>query len=218
MLSSKEKSRIKELHKVDFRGLIFAYGGIRSIFKSRLFWTACNFSLLFSTLLYLLIGIDQFINLINSICNIGLAIEGGLVGLSLAGLTLVVSFGGDKLINRIIKKAENDFFKKSKLKPSIYQSTISKFGYAVVIQIFSLFILFIIKLCADIKYSLPIDAALIINSITVFIALFFLTYSFLLTLQMTLNVFTLGQMNHFTLFMERILERQKQEQTKNDPS
>jgi predicted transporter len=97
---------------------------------------------------------------------------------------------------------------KGEFETSMYQTTIAKFSYAVFVQVITLIFLFGIRVIVQLGVESPSLTANVMNCLGLFTMFFLMSYSFLLVIQMTLNVFTLGQSNHFTNIIEAIKNRE----------
>jgi hypothetical protein len=154
--------------------------------------------------------------------DIGLSLDGGLIGLSLAGLTLIVTFGSEKLLKTMVRlKIQKHFENKDSMSQVIgfsgYQTAVSKFGFAVIIQVFSLIILFFFKLFLALELSFSnekLNANL--NCIYLCLAIFLILYSLFLVVQMTINIYTISQMNHSVYFSECVKEFLEEKRKKEE--
>ncbi|MBU3659138.1 MAG: hypothetical protein FGM14_04675 [Flavobacteriales bacterium] len=189
-------------------GLFIVYGGWKFLVKPS-FYIALILSLvLFFFLLFSTRSANSILNLITKINELGLDLDGGLIGLTLAGLTLIVTFGSDRLMKQLIKGNLLKAIDEEK-KPgfSAYQTTVSKFGFAVFVQIITLIFLFVINLF--IELNLTIDSESIckfLNCLFLSLEFFLIVYSLFLVVQMTLNIYTISQMNHSVYFSDITLE------------
>lgn len=210
---NKYENHFKSLHKEGVKGLWSIYGEKNFLIKPPII-----VSFLLTTIICVLIGsiMDNqgMLTLLKGSINIGLALEGGLIGLTLAGLTLIVTFGSDKLMNHLIRDNLINAVAENKLpEHSIYQRTVAKFTFAVVVQIVSLLVLFIVNIFDNFEFSFQSEKGnMVVNTLTLFGCLFLMFYSLILVLQMTFNIFTLSQINHAVLSKEeqrRILNELK---------
>lgn len=205
------EKHFKKLHDGGFKGLFYIYGRFYGLLSSRSLWVAFVVS---AIVIYLVWNANksnkEIISYINSIIDIGISVDGGLLGLSLAGLTLVVTFGSGDFMKAIVNMAVNEAQESNKFKKSIYQSTTAKFGFAVFIQILTLITLIIVKVIIKVELHAPLQVAKTINFTVIFLSIFLLLYSLFLVAQMTLNIFTLGQENHLVYF-EKVLGEKKEE-------
>jgi hypothetical protein len=92
-----ELSEMEKLHPYGLKGLLVVYD-IRKICKNPSFFI----SIIITLILFLVFILGDFsskklFDIIIKTVDIGLSLDGGLIGLSLAGLTLIVTFGSEKL-------------------------------------------------------------------------------------------------------------------------
>lgn len=86
---------------------------------------------------------------------------------------------------------------------SAYQTAVSKFSFAVFVQVLTLIVLIFVQILASLNLSFNNDFYNeFINTFLLFLCLTLVFYSLLLVVQMTLNIFTISQMNHMVYFDE----------------
>lgn len=201
-MKDKKFDTLEKTHLVGFKGLWKIYGGLRFLIKT-------SFIVAFITSILILIvvntgvvKVDSLFDVIKELSEVGLSLEGGLIGLTLAGLTLIVTFGSDNLMKRIVKnRIKTDLKEKNGVGLSGYQTAVSKFTFAVFVQIFTLIVLFLGKFFIGLKLSFDDNYwNHIINKTYLFIEILLILYSLFLLLQMTLNIFTMSQMNHSVMY------------------
>ncbi|TNF48824.1 MAG: hypothetical protein EP305_04435 [Bacteroidetes bacterium] len=202
------KNDFERLHPMGFRGLFKVYGGASFLWKPS-FILAFILSLVVFFISFLG-GFDsnEVLDQIASVIDIGMSLDGGLIGLTLAGLTLIVTFGSERLLKHMVKlNITEAFVKKEAPGFSSYQTAVAKFGFAVFIQVITLIILFGYSIGLRFSFSCPDqETNLLINSIYLSIAVFLILYSLFLVVQMTINIFTISQMNHGVYFSDSIKE------------
>lgn len=207
-----EPTEIEILHPYGLKGLLIVYD-FRNLWKNPSFYLAAIVALL--TFLVLVFGgfsSKKLFALIGEIVDTGLTLDGGLIGLSLAGLTLIVTFGSEKLLQSMVmlsvrKPFEKDAPKNAKVGFSGYQTAVSKFGFAVFVQVISLIVLFFYNLISKLELSFSSSSLnMYFNSFYLGFAVFFIIYSLFLVVQMTVNIFTISQMNHSIYFSECVKE------------
>jgi hypothetical protein len=210
--NSDELSDIEKLHPFGLKGLLVVYD-IRKICKNPSFFI----SITITFILFLVFILGDFsskklFDMIIKTVDIGLSLDGGLIGLSIAGLTLIVTFGSEKLLKIIVmlkiqKTYENEDLTSQVIGFSGYQTAVSKFGFAVFIQVLSLIIFFFFELSLSLELSFnneKLNANF--NCIYLCFAIFLILYSLFLVGQMTINIFTISQMNHSVYFSECVKE------------
>ncbi|MGV3610215.1 MAG: hypothetical protein ACO1N0_04635 [Fluviicola sp.] len=211
--NKKEKlSEIELLHPYGLKGLLTVYD-FRNIWKNPSFYLAAIIGLLtFFALIFGGYSSEKLFELTGKIVDTGLSLDGGLIGLSLAGLTLIVTFGSEKLLKAMVMSSVRKLFEKkgptnSKVGFSGYQTAVSKFGFAVFVQVISLIALFFYNLISKLELSFTNDSMNVsFNSFYLSMAVFLIIYSFFLVVQMTINIFTISQMNHSVYFSECVKE------------
>jgi hypothetical protein len=225
--NKEELSDIELLHPYGLKGLLRVYD-FRNVWKNPSFYVSAIITLI--TFLVLILGdfsSKKLFELIEKIVDTGLSLDGGLVGLSLAGLTLIVTFGSEKLLKSIVMLNIRKPFEKEGSKKEIgfsgYQTAVSKFGFAVFVQVISLIVLFFYNLISKLELSFSNDNLNIyLNCIYLAFAVFLIVYSLFLVVQMTINIFTISQMNHSVYFSECVEEfmqeiKKKEEEEKSNP-
>jgi hypothetical protein len=192
----------KALHLDGFKGLWKVYGGW-SFLTDKSFIISF---LLTATVCLIIAGCNlpasqTYALLIDNI-NVGLALDGGLIGVTLAGLTLIVTFGSETLMRNLVRVNLKEALDEGRVPGfSIYQKAVSKFTFAVIVQILTLILLFFIKIISGLKMSFTSDCYnQVVNILAIFMCLFLLFFSLFLLVQMTLNIFTISQMNHAVFF------------------
>ncbi|MCC7454203.1 MAG: hypothetical protein IT222_08570 [Crocinitomix sp.] len=215
--SKKETSddHFKNLHKDGFKGLWKIYSENNSLIKRPIIISF----LLTSVICFIVAGHvngENLLILLDENINIGLALEGGLIGLTLAGLTLIVTFGSDKLMihlvrDNLLKAQSNGEFPKY----SVYQRSVAKFTFAVMVQVITLLVLFITNIFLKLNLSFSDELGnQTVNILCFFLCLFLMFYSLILVFQMTLNIFTISQINHSVLSKEEMLKITDEEAVK----
>ncbi len=212
----KYEEHFKTLHKEGFKGLWKIYADENFLIKPPII-----ISFLLAAIICLGIALfadnKQLLVLIDNIVNIGLGLEGGLIGLTLAGLTLIVTFGSDKLMKHLVRDNLLKAIEAERPpKHSVYQRSVAKFTFAVFVQILTLLVLFTVNILMKLKVSLPnVKVNEAINILTFFLCLFLLFYSLILVLQMTLNIFTISQINHGVLSKDEMLNLMNSHENKS---
>lgn len=209
--------QFKRVHQDDIAGVLFHYKGLKGIIASRSLRISVILAIIGLIVLYLKdLPTNDQIEIISLLVDIGISVDGSLIGLSLAGLTLVVTFGSGDFMKTVISLTIKEVKEGRKLDSSIYQSATTKFTYAVLIQIITLIYLICIKLISAMHFNSTYFIASWVNMIVIFFAILLLFYSLLLILKMTLNIFTLGQQNHLIFFKNEIEKDNKLSEEEND--
>jgi len=205
-VKNKNFDTAKDIHKTGIGGLWLTYGSWRFIIKPS-FWFAFVAALVFQFILGQNDKSDSY-DLIKKLSDIGISLEGSLVGLSLAGLTLIVTFGSERLLKRLVKDSIKEDVKNRKgYNFSGYQTVVSKFGFAVLVQIIALIVLFGYSLIAQMNLSFDNEKLnILFNKIYFFFGVFLVLYSLFLLIQMTINIFNISQMNHAVIYNESTKE------------
>jgi hypothetical protein len=208
----------KNLHKDGFGGLWKIYGEYNFLIKPPII-----ISFLLSSVICIIVAVhvndENLLVLLHENINIGLALEGGLIGLTLAGLTLIVTFGSDKLMihlvrDNLLNAQSNGEFPKY----SVYQRSVAKFTFAVMVQVITLLVLFITNIFLKLNLSFSNELGnQTVNILCFFLCLFLMFYSLILVFQMTLNIFTISQINHSVLSKEEILKIMNEEAVREEP-
>lgn len=196
----------EKLHVTGLSGLFDIYGGF-TFLKRIAFCLTLIITIIFSIILYTQNQDNDFLLLtIDKTVNVGFGIIAALLGLSLAGLVLIVSFGNMTLLKALvrgnIKKAIKD---NSDIGFSSYQTIIAKFTFAVFVQVTTLIFLILIYFFKILEIELIyLDLVYYINFITLSLIFFSILYSLILLGHMVINIFTIAQMNHMVIFKEVI--------------
>lgn len=219
-MKNKEKDNVEKLHPYGFKGLIEVYGGW-AFLKKPSFYLSFIFSI--SVFVFSLISDSsekELFDLIKDVVETGISLDGGLIGLTLAGLTLIVTFGSEKLLKRMVKLEVEKSFEEKRLPTfSGYQTAVSKFSFAVFVQVLTLVVLFIYKLTLGFSFSFKWNILNgIFNSFYLSLAVFLVFFSLLLVVQMTLNIFTISQMNHSVYFKESVDEVLESAKKSDEPT
>ncbi|MFM6934761.1 MAG: hypothetical protein ACKOXP_04905 [Flavobacteriales bacterium] len=198
-------NKIKELHPLDFRGLAQIYQ-FRKIHKNKSFIFSIGVALICFQIIHCS-GIDsiKLRGVLNNLIQIGLTLNAGLIGLSLTGLTLIVTFGSEKLLMKGIELNYDKNFQNEKvneeLEYSMYQKSVAKFTFSILVQIIALFLFISYSINGSFGWNIQ-NHPVFFNNFFIFVGLFFIAYPLALVLQMTLNIFSLSQINHIVYFYD----------------
>lgn len=212
-MSLSPEERFKKIHEGGLAGIMYHYGGLKGIFKSK----SLQVSVFFSSLIVLaMILIEknntELLVYLMMIYDVGISVDGGLIGLSLAGLTLVVTFGSGNFMKTLVRLSIEDTSETGEIQNSIYQTTTAKFAYAVFVQVLTLITLIGIKTIAGLELKISSNLAIVVNYIALWAAIILVFYSLLLVARMTINIFTVGQHSHLIYYKEVLDEDSKKSQ------
>ncbi len=204
MKKTSDPPDFEKLHEFDLSGLWNVYGKWIFLIKR-----SFVISFFLSAILTIIVACQnkpakEVYDILTDNISLGIGLEGGLIGLSLAGLTLIVTFGSDSLMRHLVRSnIEKALKEKKELSYSAYQTAVSKFSFAVFIQILTLIVLLIVKVLAGLELCYYDDFYNeLTNTLLLFVCLLLVFYSLMLVVQMTLNIFTISQMNHMVYFEE----------------
>lgn len=206
-----EVNEFEKLHVFGLSGLFKVYGRF-TVLKRLAFYLSLFPSLILSIVYFFVIEPSDFgLSLINKILENGFGIISSLIGLSLAGLVLIVSFGNISLLKSLVStNIRTALREKKEIGFSSYQSLIAKFTYAVFVQAVTLFLYFLIYIIIGFNVELNnLFIVSMINFITFLSIVFFALYSIILIAHMIINIFTIAQMNHMVIFKEVVDEEIK---------
>lgn len=200
---------LEEIHPMGFWGVLKVHKGISQELKHWTFWLGMIFSILvLLCLIYNDLSNRNLQNFLKEITEIGIGAISALIGLSITGLVLIVSFIEGSTARRMVKiqvKEHNEHGINSKNQFSIYQEIVAKFTWAVLIQGVSFINLWLVYLFSILELPFVLKTgANIFNLMVIGILCFLILYSVLLIIQMCLNIFTLSQVNHSTIYVENI--------------
>lgn len=194
---------IKEKFKPGFQGIIFNSGGISKLFCTKFNLSAVILTVIISVVYYLNVSkISEEIRLIETLISIAISLLSGIVGLSLAGLTLIITFSNPEVIEYSSKNQFEQFEKDNYFNVSYYQKAIAKFSFIVFFQVCTLILFFIISIFKGFKIEICECHAHIINAITFCLGFYFIVFSLILVLVSILNLFTFSQTSNFFNFMK----------------
>lgn len=213
MLSQEEeKAQVSYIFQGGFKGLLNACKPLKELFPLKITLWSIIPALLFVIILFLLKSPNSsLLKILGDIVNNGMSILGVLIGVGLGGFILIVSFGSQGLIDLSVKRQVQEFKVTEKLEHSYIQKSTAKYAF-IVLMLFGIFLGFLI-LFLVIEFDLEASKhlATILNHIGIFVSTTLLIYGIILTLQLVLNIFTLGQTSTLQLFME------KKDETKIEP-
>jgi magnesium-transporting ATPase (P-type) len=208
IFTKSELLTFKKLHKISIKG-IYTILKSRQIFKKITF----IFSLLFSIITIIFVfyfQIERSYVLLDNTTGMVLEIFPNLLGFSFGAYSLIVGFSNIDFLRRGTKMKRN----------SLYQFLTATFAFALLIQIVSLFLSFIIQwiIRNNVSILLPEFYANLLNQIFLFLVLFFTIYAILLIPFVITNLFTLSQVNHLYLTIENYRSARKSQFYSNLPN
>jgi hypothetical protein len=194
---------IKEKFKSGFQGIIFNSGGISKLLCTKFNLGAVILTLIISVVYYFNISkISEEIRLIDALISISISLLSGIVGLSLAGLTLIITFSNPEVIEYCSKNQFEQFEKENYFNVSYYQKAVAKFAFIVFFQVCTLIIFFTISIFRGFNIEICECYAHLINAITFCFGFYFIVFSLILVLVSILNLFTFSQTSNFFNFMK----------------
>lgn len=182
-----EIEQIKKKHNGNFKTLCTIYLKNERLKKSKQMWTALGITIVLSLILFFVIEPIKFLDILEETLNKILSILPNILGFTLTGYALLLSFGSSEFMEEITTQNDEGF--------SFYQHFSSIFAWSIIIQASTLFIAFIISVIAD--YNIYYEYAEVVNGTVFIIIIFFSLYSLLLVSRLVLNVFSFGQIIQF---------------------
>jgi hypothetical protein len=192
-----------ETHKMGIKGIFKAYPP-KEIIKAKSFIISAILTVIFTISVYIF-HIDVF-NALGYLSDTVISIFPNLLGFNLGGYVFVLGFGSVELLKRMTENKKNT-------KRSIFQKISGIFAFSLMMQATCLLLAFIIAFSSKIGISYNFITKFIIpyfthfNYFFFFLLLFLTFYSFFLLIRLIINVFTFGQMYHFTLAAERFSDK-----------
>lgn len=210
LTEEEERKQVFRVFQGGFKGLIDACKPLKEVFPPKItFWSILP-ALVFAIILFLLNTTNPvLLKILGDVVNNGLAILGVLIGVGLGGFILIVSFGSQGLIDLSVKRQLEDFREVEKLEHSYIQKSTAKYAF-IVLMLFAIFItLLIIFLVIEFDIEASKKVSMSMNYIGIILSTGLLIYGIVLTLQLVLNIFTLGQTSTLELFMKKKDEKDK---------
>lgn len=198
-----EKKEISKVFQGRLKGIVIISGGLWE-----LFWTKFNLVSLLITVFILSFyflsvdSLEQSHVALSNLTESGVAILGSIVGLSLAGLTLIIAFSNTALISNSITSQLRKYLKDKTLTPSYFQKAVAKFSFIVLFQIMSLIFFLVINILCGYEIKSNSSYAFGVNKVIYTIALYFMIFSLVLVVASIVNLFTISQTSNFLDFME----------------
>ncbi|SFB07285.1 hypothetical protein [Algoriphagus aquimarinus] len=201
------KKPINQIHKGDFRTLLFIYD-IKRIRESKPFW----FSLIISIFILLLsIRIDLF-DILGFLIEAGYKIIPSILGLAFASFGIIISVSNSNPISRLIDNDITRFDDNMTVGISTFQKVLAIISWAIIIQSIFLISLIFVDFTLSLKLkSIFCDSIItnIFNYIILFLFSILFFYSILLIPRTLLNLFNYGQLINFVSILEKIKQEKK---------
>jgi hypothetical protein len=204
-MEKEEIDFINSKFKPSFRGIIEASGGWKELLwtKFHLFSGAISFCVI---ILYFLniSSIKESFDLIKTVGESAISLLGGIVGLSLAGLTLIITFGNPDMIARGSKYQYKQYSEKGDFEASYFQVAIAKFAFIVFYQILVLIVFFLISLFQDMDIEVNPALAFSTNTVVFCLSCHLLIFSLVLVIALIFNLFSFSQNSNFHNFASNV--------------
>lgn len=186
---------IKRNRESSYRAILINYGLSRLFGSIPFILSVCLTIVAFvAALCY---GLDVY-KFNEHLINSALSIFPSLLGFSLGGFAIIVSFNNKEFLEKISKNVVD--LEKGKVSPSLFQKVIAVFAYGIIIQALSLLISFFLKYSYEFLFHISLELEkdiLDVGNFSAFILLtFFLSYSLLLVPYIVKNVYGFGQITH----------------------
>ena len=190
-----EAKKIREDHPTSFRGIYKSYS-IKDVYESKPFWGSIISTLVLGWLFFF--SDKNFYELLVVINEKVINLYPNLLGFNLGGYALIIGFGNNDLIKSLTKKGKNK-------KNSIFQRLNGIFAFTLILQAFVLIFAFITELVLSLNLDAYSDSIYYFtNGFSLFVLTFFGLWGILILPILIANVFTFGQLHHFSLTKERI--------------
>ncbi|KAB7730108.1 hypothetical protein F5984_13070 [Rudanella paleaurantiibacter] len=190
-----ELEQIRKDHPFGFKGIFYSYD-YNEIRESKPFWLSilCSVILLIMTYFFE----KQYYDVVLLLATQIIAIFPNLLGFNLGGYALIVGFGNSDLLQSMTRKSP----KKS---TSIFQQLSGIFAFAILIQIGAFISAFFVNFVIQLKFDpcerlLANSVNIVVTSVLSFLGL----WGLFIIPNLVSNVFTFGQMHHFSLTMKRM--------------
>jgi hypothetical protein len=201
MVTAEENKIIKEFFAPDLKGIVKNSGGCKALFYTKYNLIAVMLTTVASFLYWLKnFNIEQSIEIVKTLNSTSISLLSGIVGLSLAGLTLIITFSNPYLVNRGIEIQVSNLKKQEILKASYFQKAIAKFSFIVFFQIITLIVFFISSIFEKFGFVVTSQIARCTNGIFFTIGFYLITFSLILVVASIFNLFTFSQTSNFVNF------------------
>jgi len=139
--------------------------------------------------------------MIDIIVQDALTVFPNLIGFILGGFAIIIGFGNKEFLLKASKPLSTG--------KSLYQSYSFVFAMSLSILTFTLLVSFIYHLVISVNIAISASQAFVFNILFLFLILFLVFISLLSVLDMVINVFSLAQAHHSTLFLEQKKQKKK---------
>jgi hypothetical protein len=211
-MSNHNKKLVEGLYKTSWRGLYFILKERRT-FRKLPFILSLMLSILISLTSAILFP-EKTYNILIQTADLAFSFFPGLLGFSLGGYAVAVGFTNTELIKLSAKRDE----------PSIYQLLNVVFASAIIIQVFTTLIAFIVTWTIRVNISdyIPVSSTILattINTIILFLLLLGIIYSLIISIYVVLNLWSISQLNNSYYSAQKFKEenaKDKNEQEDKD--
>jgi ABC-type multidrug transport system fused ATPase/permease subunit len=194
MISDDDSKLIKRKFKSGIKGIIHNSGGLGELLWTKFnFWSGIIALLVITLYRFNIKEITDELKLIDSLNSAAISLLGGIVGLSLAGLTLIITFGNPEVIERSSKKQSEQFQKENNFNVSYFQKAIAKFTFIVFFQVCVLILFFLTSTIRSMDIKINENQAHWINTIIFCLGSYLIIFSLVLVLASIMNLFTFSQ-------------------------
>lgn len=186
------ETKIKNQHERSLSKLISIVKDDKKLLRSPQLWGALIICV--SAIIYIWIaGIDP-LNGLNHVVELSINILPDILGFNLGAYVLFISLSSDKLLDELSEPDDESDY-------STYQHISAVFAWGILIQAFTLIIAYVFSMAI----SLEIESgyAQLINFLALALILFVSIYAVLLIYRIVMNVFSLGQVIHFSTIISK---------------
>lgn len=190
--------KIKEKFPPGYKG-IFKIKPLKFYFSDRFFILAIGLSFILSVVLWFYP--DEQLLYIDIITKLIISIMPAMLGLSLAGFTIVISQINEKALERITNVDVHD-----EKDHSLYQILNAVFSVTVLAQLIPILIAVIINLIRPLSVQISVTGTMASfgNCVTLFFECMFFLYSLFSIIDLIQNIFTTGQTVNFIFTKDKI--------------
>lgn len=199
-----EQDVIKQRFKSGFWGIVQNSNGFRELILTR-FNVVSLIITIFIVVLYLsnIKTTDESFKLITNLNSTIISLLSGIVGLNLAGLTIIMTFTNPEIVDDGALKQYNEFIDTGKVGVSYFQIVIAKFSFMVLFQTASLLFFIVSITVGNLNIKVDEQIAYRINTCVFSFSMYLIVFSVVLVIALILNLFTFSQTSNFVKFMKR---------------
>lgn len=196
---------IKNKHRGGWTSLFKLVSKHSRILKSIQLWGALSISILFTILIIIVKKDDIFLySLIGIILNQNLTILPTILGFTMTAFVLLIGFSNNEYMDSITDQNDQGY--------SFFQHIVSIFAWCCIVQSVTLCISYGFNVIHSLNMSCPLYNY--INMVVIFLLIFAISYSLLLIVRLTLNVFQFAQTLQFHFVIKKILKARAEEEQK----